>query len=69
MSTLTVILPVYNAEKYLAETLDCIQNQSFTDFRVLTDRLILLSKFLKSVPNLTLAFKSSLEKIGASSQL
>jgi len=35
MSTLTVILPVYNAEKYLAETLDCIQNQSFTDFRVL----------------------------------
>ena len=29
---ISVILPVYNAEKYLAEAIDSILNQTFTDF-------------------------------------
>ena len=31
---ISIILPVYNAEKYLADTLDSILSQSFTDFEV-----------------------------------
>ena len=29
---ISVILPVYNAEKYLSEAIDSILNQTFTDF-------------------------------------
>lgn len=32
---ISVIIPVYNAEKYLAETLDSVLNQTFTDFEVI----------------------------------
>lgn len=35
MSLLSIILPVYNVELYLAECLDTILNQTFTDFEVL----------------------------------
>lgn len=32
---ISIIIPVYNAEKYLSETLDSILNQTFTDFEVI----------------------------------
>ncbi len=35
MRTLTVIMPVYNGEKYLEEAIESILNQSFTDFKLL----------------------------------
>ena len=35
MVTVSVIVPVYNAEKYLKQTLLSIQNQTFRDFEVL----------------------------------
>lgn len=35
MSKITVIIPIYNAEKYLSGTFRCLRNQSFTDFEVL----------------------------------
>lgn len=35
MHILTVIMPVYNGEKYLEEAIDSILNQTFTDFRLL----------------------------------
>lgn len=35
MKTVSIIIPVYNAERYLEETLDSIQSQSFTDWTCL----------------------------------
>ena len=35
MPKVSVILPVYNAEKYLKEAIDSILNQTFTDFELL----------------------------------
>jgi glycosyltransferase involved in cell wall biosynthesis len=35
MPQVTVILPVYNAEKYLKEAIDSILNQTYTDFELL----------------------------------
>ncbi|RDV16708.1 glycosyltransferase [Pontibacter diazotrophicus] len=35
MPQLTVLMPVYNAQKYLAEAIDSILQQSFTDFEFL----------------------------------
>lgn len=35
MHLLTVIMPVYNGEKYLEEAIDSILNQTFTDFKLL----------------------------------
>ncbi|WP_323789672.1 glycosyltransferase family 2 protein [Psychroserpens sp.] len=35
MNALTVIIPVYNGEKYLEEAIDSILNQTFTDFKLL----------------------------------
>ena len=32
MPKISIVIPVYNAEKFLAETLDCVKNQTFTDF-------------------------------------
>ena len=32
---ISIIMPVYNCEKYLYETLDCIQNQTLKDFEIL----------------------------------
>lgn len=32
---LSVVMPVYNAEKYLQETIDSILNQDFTDFQLI----------------------------------
>ena len=34
-STFSIIVPVYNAEKYLSECIDSILSQSFTDFELL----------------------------------
>lgn len=31
----SVIIPIYNAEKYIAQTLDCLLNQSFSDFEII----------------------------------
>ncbi len=31
----TVLMPVYNAEKYLAEAIDSILNQTFTNYELL----------------------------------
>ena len=33
--TVSIIIPVYNTEKYLRECLDSVLNQSLTDFEVL----------------------------------
>lgn len=35
MSRVTILIPAYNAEKYIAETIDSILSQTFTDFKVL----------------------------------
>ena len=35
MNPLTVIMPVYNGEKYLEEAIDSILNQTFTEFKLL----------------------------------
>ena len=35
MVPVTFLLPVYNGEKYLAETLQSISNQTFQDFETL----------------------------------
>ncbi|CAG1020067.1 partial heptose III glucuronosyltransferase, partial [Patescibacteria group bacterium] len=32
---ISVILPVYNAEQYIAEAIDSILNQSFSDFELI----------------------------------
>lgn len=32
MPKISIVIPVYNAEKFLVETLDCVKNQTFTDF-------------------------------------
>lgn len=32
---ISIIIPIYNAEKYLLRTIHCLQEQSFTDFEVL----------------------------------
>lgn len=51
---ISVIIPVYNAEKYLSETLDSVLNQSFMDFEVIAindgskdDSLSILRKYEK----------------------
>ncbi len=31
----SIIVPVYNAEKYIAETMDCVRNQTYTDWELL----------------------------------
>ena len=33
--TLSVVIPVYNGEKFIQKTLDCIKNQSFQDFELI----------------------------------
>ena len=33
--SISVIIPVYNAGKFLAETLEAIRNQTFNDFEVI----------------------------------
>ena len=35
MSKISVIIPIYNAERYLLRTVGCLKKQSFTDFEVL----------------------------------
>ena len=35
MPLLTVLMPVYNAEKFLAESIDSILNQTYVDFEML----------------------------------
>lgn len=35
--TFTVVVPLFNTERYIAETLDCIRAQTFTDFEVVVD--------------------------------
>ena len=35
MPKVTVLMPVYNGEKYLREAIDSILNQTFTDFEFL----------------------------------
>ena len=35
MPFFSVVIPLYNKEKYVAQTLQCVLNQSFTDFEVL----------------------------------
>ena len=35
MIKISVIIPVYNAEEHLAEALDSVLNQTFTDFEVI----------------------------------
>ena len=35
MPVITVIVPIFNAEYYLAECIDSILHQSFTDFELL----------------------------------
>ena len=35
MPFLSVIVPIYNAEKYLKECLDSVMNQTFKDFEVI----------------------------------
>lgn len=35
MALISVLMPIYNSEKYLNETLSSLHNQSFTDFEVL----------------------------------
>lgn len=32
MPKISIVIPVYNAEKFLVDTLDCVKNQTFTDF-------------------------------------
>jgi len=35
MYKVTIVLPIYNGEKYLAETIDSVLNQTFSDFELL----------------------------------
>ena len=35
MPKISVVIPVYNAEKYLVRCLECLQHQTFTDFEVI----------------------------------
>ena len=35
MPEISVIMPVYNAEKYLSAALDCLRKQTFDDFEVI----------------------------------
>ncbi|MBR5290112.1 MAG: glycosyltransferase family 2 protein, partial [Erysipelotrichaceae bacterium] len=35
MPELTIIVPVYNVEKYLSQCLDSLMNQTYRDFEVL----------------------------------
>jgi len=35
MSQISIIIPIYNCEKYLKECLSSLQNQSFEDFEVI----------------------------------
>ena len=35
MPKISVVIPVYNAEKYIAETLECIINQTMSDIEII----------------------------------
>ena len=35
MTKVSIVIPVYNADKYLKRTLDCVLNQTYKDFEVL----------------------------------
>lgn len=68
MSTLTVIMPVYNGEKFLKESLNSLLNQTFTDFTVLvlndnsTDKTSeILGAFTKQDSRITVITKTKNE--------
>lgn len=68
MSTLTVIMPVYNGEKFLKESLNSLLNQTFTDFTVLvlndnsTDKTSeILDAFTKQDSRITVITKTKNE--------
>lgn len=57
----SIIIPIYNAEKYLQETLDSIATQSFRDFEVILvndgskdHSLEIMQKFQNSMPNVVI---------------
>ncbi|MFC5196101.1 glycosyltransferase family 2 protein [Bizionia hallyeonensis] len=68
MSVLTVIMPVYNGEKFLKESLDSLLNQTFTDFTILvlndnsTDKTSeILDAFIKQDSRITVITKTKNE--------
>lgn len=63
---LTVVVPCWNCEKYIAQLLNCILNQSFQDWRLLliddhsTDNTAVVVKgFSKKRPTYCISFKES----------
>ncbi|WP_300490485.1 glycosyltransferase family 2 protein [Flavobacterium sp.] len=66
---LSVIIPVYNAEKYLQETIDSILKQSFTDFEliVLNDKSTDTSKSIiekNAAADSRIIFVDKIENVG-----
>ena len=35
MTEVSIVMPVYNSEKYLAQAIDSIQNQTFTNWKLI----------------------------------
>ena len=59
----TIVIPVYNVEKYLKECLDSAVNQNFSDFEIIavndgsTDNsLNILKQYEKKYENFTISF-------------
>lgn len=66
MPTLSVLMPVYNAERYLAEAMESILQQTFTDFEFLiindgsTDRsLSILQRYAAEDPRIRLVSRAN----------
>ena len=62
----SIIIPVYNAGKYLLKTLESVKDQGFTDFEVLlvddgsTDNSVsIIQQYIKKYSNITVINKKN----------
>ena len=52
----TVLMPIYNGEKYLVAAIESVLNQTFTNFELLILKILFLNLLLLSIPIILLIF-------------
>ena len=69
---ISVIVPVYNVEKYITETCDCVLAQTYTRWELILvedgstdDTLTVIKEYLKKHPDAPIRLISKKEKLGA----